>query len=102
MLEIVRAADSEAVGLRFIQRNNSDIDLEHKVAFNVPTIFSDILIEKNNIIDKLSKLRIYVIAHTLTSRKSQNLPPNTQGCISCVSCSYPELTEDHVLTSAYV
>ena len=77
MLEIVRAADSEAVGLRFIQRNNSDIDLEHKVAFNMPTIFSDILIEKNNIIDKLSKLRIYVIAHTLTSRKSQNLPTNT-------------------------
>ena len=25
-----------------------------------------------------------------------------QGCISCVTCSYPELTEDHVLTSAYV
>ena len=26
----------------------------------------------------------------------------TQGCISCGTCSYPELTEDHVLTSAYV
>ena len=25
-----------------------------------------------------------------------------QGCISCVMCSYPELTKDHVLTSAYV
>ena len=25
-----------------------------------------------------------------------------QGCISCGPCSYPELTEDHVLTSAYV
>ena len=25
-----------------------------------------------------------------------------QGCISCETCSYPELTEDHVLTSAYV
>ena len=49
MLEIVRAADSEAVGLRFIQRNNSDIDLEHKVAFNMPTIFSDILIEKKQL-----------------------------------------------------
>ena len=23
-----------------------------------------------------------------------------QGCISCGPCSYPELTEDHVLTSA--
>ena len=25
-----------------------------------------------------------------------------QGCISCGTCSYLELTEDHVLTSAYV
>ena len=25
-----------------------------------------------------------------------------QGCISCLTCSYPELTKDHVLTSAYV
>ena len=28
-------------------------------------------------------------------------PPH-QGCISCGMCSYPELTKDHVLTSAYV
>ena len=27
---------------------------------------------------------------------------STQGCISCGTCSYLELTEDHVLTSAYV
>ena len=27
---------------------------------------------------------------------------NGQGCIGCVTCSYPELTEDHVLTSTYV
>ena len=25
-----------------------------------------------------------------------------QGCIFCLTCSHPELTEDHVLTSAYV
>ena len=25
-----------------------------------------------------------------------------QGCISCGTCSYPKLTEGHVLTSAYV
>ena len=25
-----------------------------------------------------------------------------QGCISCGMCSYPVLTEDHVLASAYV
>ena len=31
-----------------------------------------------------------------------NLPHHTQGCISCGICSYPELTKDHVLTSAYV
>jgi len=28
--------------------------------------------------------------------------PPVQGCISCGTRSYPELTEDHVLTSAYV
>ena len=28
--------------------------------------------------------------------------PASQGCISCGTCSYLELTEDHVLTSAYV
>ena len=27
---------------------------------------------------------------------------SVQGCISCGMCSYPELTKDHVLTSAYV
>ena len=27
---------------------------------------------------------------------------SNQGCISCGTCSYLELTEDHVLTSAYV
>ena len=27
---------------------------------------------------------------------------DSQGCISCGMCSYPELTKDHVLTSAYV
>ena len=27
---------------------------------------------------------------------------DNQGCISCGTCSYPELTKDHVLTSAYV
>ena len=26
----------------------------------------------------------------------------SQGCISCGTCSYPELTEDHVLKSVYV
>ena len=29
------------------------------------------------------------------------VPSDLQGCISCGPCSYPELTEDHVLTSAY-
>ena len=27
---------------------------------------------------------------------------NSQGCIFRLTCSHPELTEDHVLTSAYV
>ena len=30
------------------------------------------------------------------------LTSSLQGCISCGMCSYPELTKDHVLTSAYV
>ena len=34
--------------------------------------------------------------------KSKNAHTNRQGCISCGMCSYPELTKDHVLTSAYV
>ena len=25
-----------------------------------------------------------------------------QGCVFCLACSHPELTKDHVLTSAYV
>ena len=29
-------------------------------------------------------------------------PPEEQGYISCGTCSYLELTEDHMLTSAYV
>ena len=28
--------------------------------------------------------------------------PSTQGYINCGTCSYPELTSCHVLTSAYV
>ena len=35
-------------------------------------------------------------------RKSNPWAGERQGCISCGTCSYPELTEDHVLTSAYV
>ena len=31
-----------------------------------------------------------------------NSPSLLQGCIFRLTCSYPELTEDHVLTSAYV
>ena len=30
------------------------------------------------------------------------LDTHVQGCIFRLTCSYPELTEDHVLTSAYV
>ena len=35
-------------------------------------------------------------------RRGQLVLALPQGCISCGTCSYPELTEDHVLTSAYV
>ena len=38
----------------------------------------------------------------LYDEQGQEGDPPVQGCISCETCSYPELTEDHVLTSAYV
>ena len=43
----------------------------------MPTIFSDILIEKKTTLLINSLSLEDVIAHTLTSRKSQNLPTNT-------------------------
>ena len=42
----------------------------------------------------------YVILMALVKRTPIGPPP--QGCISCGPCSCPELTEDHVLPSAYV
>ena len=36
------------------------------------------------------------------SSYGENTSHTYQGCISCGTCSYLELTEDHVLTSAYV
>ena len=45
------------------------------------------------------------VRHWCHPTKSPLFPIYTgiqQGCISCLTCSYPELTEDHVLTSAYV
>ena len=38
----------------------------------------------------------------LSSYQSRATETVVQGCISCGTCSYPELTEDHVLTSTYV
>ena len=38
---------------------------------------------------------------SIFQKLSCKLSPH-QGCISCGTCSYPKLTEDHVLTSAYV
>ena len=40
------------------------------------------------------------IEESIAAKTFQQCPD--QGCISCGTCSYPELTEDHVLTSAYV
>ena len=41
-------------------------------------------------------------AVSLLSSNTNTKPSVHQGCVSCVTCSYPELTEDHVLTRAYV
>ena len=39
--------------------------------------------------------------HEVTAAVTARIYPNQkQGCISCGPCSYPELTEDHVLPSA--
>ena len=38
----------------------------------------------------------------LQGPRSKGRPIGSQGCIFRLTCSYPELTEDHVLTSAYV
>ena len=35
-------------------------------------------------------------------QEEDNKEEEDQGCISCGPCSYPELTEDHVLPSAEV
>ena len=34
--------------------------------------------------------------------RQKNIAMHNQGCIFCLTCSYPDLTEGHVLTSAYV
>ena len=49
-----------------------------------------------------SQKPICVCVHAPFPPPVSSRPNQTQGCISCVTCSYPELTEDHVLTSAYV
>ena len=44
----------------------------------------------------------YLTDVTLACKDGQQVEAHKQGCISCGMCSYPELTKDHVLTSAYV
>ena len=50
------------------------------------------------------KKREGCVSHQLSKvqKRHPEKEPLLQGCISCGTCSYPELTEDHVLTSAYV
>merc|ERR1712211_76327 len=42
------------------------------------------------------------LLHHIGSDSCCDLCDHIQGCISCGPCSCPELTEDHVLPSAYV
>ena len=58
-------------------------------------------------IEHLSALySAWTLLYTLTHPNLKNihtfLTYALQGCIFCLTCSYPELTVDHVLTSAYV
>ena len=52
----------------------------------------------------IHKLQKHKMTHTgeKAHKCYQCLPCVHQGCISCGPCSCPELTEDHVLPSAYV
>ena len=45
---------------------------------------------------------LILVYHFLCKCPSSIVDSWFQGCISCGTCSYLELTEDHVLTSAYV
>ena len=46
----------------------------------------------------------YIICPTdkIEKGNAEILTISLQGCIFRLTCSYPELTKDHVLTSAYV
>ena len=55
---------------------------------------------KDNITSTLDDSRAGIV-YTLNFPLSIG-PDDDQGCIFRLTCSYPELTEDHVLTSAYV
>ena len=43
-----------------------------------------------------------VVPRTIWQQDSKNRQFGNQGCIFRLTCSHPELTEDHVLTSVYV
>ena len=77
-----RQNKAENVSLR------SDISLRETFWPDIPPLFTS-----------LSDHYKIVVAKSIISC-FQNI--TGQGCISCGTCSYPELTEDHVLTSAYV
>ena len=58
--------------------------------------------DDNIMITELSQMVMVVLFSKITSRNFYFASIGEQGCISCGTCSYLELTEDDVLTSAYV
>ena len=67
------------------------------------TIESFLLIwNKNNYLTIMSHVRPRGNPHAELRFVATVTTGGRQGCISCGMCSYPELTKDHVLTSAYV
>ena len=66
---------------------------------------ADALQWKKHFVILLARFRKEAQFKSLKSRQRSSLlerHSRKQGCISCLTCSYPELTKDHVLTSAYV
>ena len=53
-------------------------------------------------IPQFSRLELEVKSHRLSSNLDVFGQTQVQGCIFRLTCSHPELTKDHVLTSAYV
>ena len=75
----------------FLQLVNQTYTFIHRVHF-----------DKDECCQPTVWVNLIVVIQHLWEAKEKDIFRKLQGCISCGTCSYPKLTEDHVLTSAYV